>query len=370
MFIGDFHVEGDETFFNIESRVLWRSGAEHLMDLAAEDESAIEHDSVVRGIVNFTAAPTHRWLVSVADTMRAQMGDLDDDMDDLLLELSRGTVFQGTAIDGGNPRNYIHYIPDEPVAPGEEPCGGEAHKTVWHPQDWWLVYVEEDADVECDGTGTLHRLREFRDGSIFETTITWDGAGGATIQESRPSGVSIAGTWNEATGEYEVETTFPDGHDPVSRLQSGVTGDGEVEAWDIFTWQDAHADSTYFNMVETNDVVEISGFEVNSDVREDFTLTVNADETVTGTWTRNDGANGAFAIELLEGGGSYLVYTAEDPQADGSPSVEGEIWFAEDGSGYGTVSFTQYGITVVMDITFGPDGTGSLTDDTGNVLVL
>ena len=79
-----------------------------------------------------------------------------------------------------------------------------------------------------------------------------------------------------------------------------------------------------------------------------------------------DGANGEFTLEELEGGGQHLTFAAEEPNEPGNPSVEGEIWFAPDGSGTGTITFTQYGISVTFDITFEPDGTGYLTDSDGN----
>jgi len=106
---------------------------------------------------------------------------------------------------------------------------------------------------------------------------------------------------------------------------------------------------------------------VNGSLREDFTLARDEDGLLIGTWSRNDGANGEFTLKELDGGGQQLTFAAEEPNEPGNPSVEGEIWFAPDGSGTGTITYTQYGISVTFDITFNPDGTGYLTDSNGNI---
>nr|MBC8426357.1 hypothetical protein [bacterium] len=61
---------------------------------------------------------------------------------------------------------------------------------------------------------------------------------------------------------------------------------------------------------------------------------------------------------------------ASDPAADGSPSITGEVWYAPDGSGTGTVTFTQYGNSVTYTVTFGPDGVGTLADGSGTTIIL
>ncbi len=367
---GDFRVDGDEAIYSFEITVHWRNDAEYTAELAAPGGEAIGEADQVRALGFLTAAPNDAWLESISDTMLAVMGDLDTEDDDLLVEMSRGSVFDGIASDGGHPRHYVHFLPSAPIAPGEEPCGGYAEEDVWYPATWWLVHLQRDADIDCDGNGTLHELRELRDGSDFERTITWDISGNATLTENRLDGTQVTGTFTESTGEYSIVTVFPAGNDPVSRRQYGQSQESGIEATDVFVWQDAHADSTHFTTSGDETGFTITGFKVRGDLREDYTITVDGEDSITGTWSRSDGASGDFTLEQLEGGSSHLIFTSSDPEAEGSPSVAGDLMFAPDGSGTGTITFTQFGITVTYEITFGPDGVGSLEDGDGTLITL
>lgn len=363
---GEFRVEGDETLHSMQATVHWRNDAEHTVRLAPVEDEAIEPDTDLRVTALFTAAPENDWLESAADTLLVRMGDLEDESDDLLYGIVRAAVFDGTAVDGGSPRSYVRLIPDGPVSPGEEPCGGTAYQDVWYPQAWWLVHLEREADLDCDGSGQLDLLMEFRDGTSYTRTITWNGAGAATLTETRTDGTVVAGSYDENTGAYSLVTTFPDGHDPVSVDRHGTALDGSVEAWEIVEWQDEHQDETYFTATDDEGDFSAAGYRINGSAREDFTLESDDEGNVAGTWARNDGASGSFEVEMLEGGGHRFAFAASDPQADGSPSVEGEIFYAPDGSGVGTVTFTQHGVTVTFDIVIDPDGNGVLIDGDGN----
>ena len=367
---GDFQTDGDEAIHSLVATVHWRNGAEHTASIAPVAGGAILPDEDVRAVGAFTARPNNLWLETTADTLRVRLGDLEDDTDDLLYEISRAAVFDGVAADGGQPRSYVHMLPDEPAAPGDEPCGGEALQDIHYPSDWWLSRLTRSADIECDGSGTLTVDMTYRDGSSFTRTITWDGQGAGTVTENRIDGTVVTGSFDETTGAYALTTTYPAGHDPVSRDRHGTALEGSVEAWEIVVWQDAHPDTTYFTAVESGGETTASGYRVDGDLREDFSLVHDEDGNASGEWTRNDGAEGEFELEMLEGGGSHLVFAASDPAAEGSPSVTGEIYYAPDGSGTGTVTFTQNGNSVTYTVTFGPDGAGTLEDGAGNTVPL
>lgn len=364
--IGDFRVEGDEEMHELSALVHWRNEAEHQVTLAPVEDEVIEPDTDLLAVGHFTARPGNLWLESATDSLWVRMGDLDDEEDDLLYGISRSSVFDGNAVDGGNPRSYVRLTPDEPVSPGDEPCGGEAYQDVWYPAVWWLVHLERSVDVECDGSGTMTLLMEYRDGTSYTRTVTWDGTGGATVDETRADGTVVAGSFDESTGAYSVVTTYPVGHDPVSRDRHGTMVEGSVEAWEIVEWQDEHDDETYFTATEVEGVFSASGYRIEGEAREDFTLTTDEDGNAAGTWAHNDGSSGSFEVEMLEGGGHRFEFAASDPQGEGSPSIDGEIFFAPDGSGVGTVTFTQYGVSVTFDIVIDPDGTGTMTDGQGN----
>lgn len=367
---GDFRTDGDEEIYGLSATVHWRNEAEHTATLAPVAGGAIEPDTDVRAVGAFTARPGNAWLESTADTLLVRMGDLDDDGDDLLYAISRGAIFDGTAADGGSPRSWVRMVPDEPVLPGDEPCGGEAEQDIHYPDTWWLSHLNRSADIDCDGSGSLTVLMDFADGDSYTRTITWDGLGGVSVDETRTDGTVVAGGFDEATGAYSLVTTFPAGHDPVSRDRHGTALDGEVEAWEIVTWQDAHPDTTYFTALESGGQTSASGYRVDGELREDFSLACDEDGNASGAWSRNDGAAGEFAVETLEGGGSHLTFSASDPAAEGSPSVSGEVWYAPDGSGTGTVTFTQYGNSVTYTVSFGPDGVGTLDDGAGTTFTL
>jgi len=367
---GEIPVEEDEVLYSMQHTVHWLSDAEHTALIRAEDEGPLEDGSTVEVSASFTAAPGNPWLESIADAMLADMGVLDDEGDDLLLFVSRDMVFDGTAMDGGNPRSHIEFTPEEPVAPGEEPCGGEAHEVVYYPENWWLLYLERDAEIGCDGSGTLRVYMEFLDGSTYERIITWYPDGTADLTETRADGTVVAGSWNENTGEYDVTTTFPAGNDPVSREQSGQVQEGYVTARDETIWQDGHDDVTEFTATETENGYTVDGTKVDGDVEETFHLESQEDESREGSWSRSVGgsevASGSFALEALEGGGSHLTFNAMNLEEEGEPSIVGEMWFAPDGSGHGTIEVTQFGKTVTYTLEWGPDGEGYLTDTEGN----
>ena len=367
---GEFEVDGDETIHSLTATVHWRNDAEHTASIAPVSGDEILPETDVLAVGAFTARPNNLWLESTADTLLVRMGHLDDDSDDLLYEISRAAIFDGVAADGGSPRSYVRMTPDEPVAPGEEPCGGEALQDVHYPSDWWLSHLTRSADIDCDDSGTLTETMEFRNGTSYTRTITWDGLGAATVTENRADGTVVVGSFNESNGAYSLVTTYPAGHDPVSRDRHGTALEGSVEAWEIVTWQDGHDDETYFSAVESGDETNATGYRIDGADREDFSLTHDTAGNASGEWERNDGATGEFEVEMLEGGGSRLAFAASDPAADGSPSITGEIFYAPDGSGTGTVTITQYGITVTYTVTFGPDGTGRLEDDAGNMISL
>lgn len=367
---GDLETDGDESIASMAVTVHWRSGAEQSLALAPIEDEFIGDSSDVRAVGLFTARPDNRWLESRSDTLTVRLGDLDDESDDLLYSAARAAVFDGVAADGGHPRSWVRLTPDTPVAPGDEPCGGQAIEDVHYPAQWWIVHLTRTADLECDGSGSLSVLMEFRDGSTASRTVTWDGEGGATVLETRPDGTEIDGSFDESTGAFSVLTTFPVGHDPVSRHRHGTASETSLEAWEEVVWQDEHLDRTYIEAATSDGTTIASGYREDGDVREDFTLTHAENGDASGEWERNDGAAGEFALEMLEGGGSHLTFSAADPEADGSPSLTGEIWYAPDGSGTGTISYTENGITVTFDVTFGPDGTGVLNDGAGGSIQL
>lgn len=354
--MGEFQSAEDDLLYSLESTIYWRNDAVHHVTLEDPLGGAIEPGVILEARGDFTAAPINDWLESISDTVRVDMGELGDPDDDLLHGLSRLSIFDGSAVDGGNPRNYVHMVPESPVTPGEEPCGGQASQDVWYAEDWWLVHLVREADINCDGSGSLYVLMEYQDGTSHEQFITWDGQGTATLEEDRADGTRVEGSWSESDGSYAVETTYPAGEDPVSRDQHGSSLEGSVEAWDIYEWQDGRADETYFTSEGDEGSFTASGHREYEELYEEFTLSASEDEFTEGSWNRNDGAYGEFRQEALEGGGAHVVFSAADPNAEGDPSLEGEIWFAPDGSGTGTVSVTQWGNTVTYTIEFGPDG--------------
>lgn len=366
---GVLDVDGDESIASMEIGVGWRSGAEQNVRVAPVEDDFIAPASDVRAVGRFTARPGNTWLETSNDTLMVRLGDLDDESDDLLLSAARAAVFDGTAVDGGHPRSWVRLTPDAPVAPGDEPCGGEAIEDVYYPATWWIVHLTRTADLECDGSGTLSVAMDFRDGTSATRTVTWDGQGGATLDETRQDGTVLSGSFDESTGAYTLDTTYPAGSDPVSRERHGTAVEGDVEAWETVTWQDGRDDRTYFHAIETAELSSVSGHRIDGAVREDFTLSEAANGDAAGEWSRNDGAEGEFQLEMLEGGGSHLTFAAADPEAPGSPSVSGEIFYAPDGSGTGTVTYTENGVTVTFPVTFGPDGEGVL-EDGGDTFVI
>ncbi len=368
---GDFELDGDEVFHSFVNTVRWINDAEETVSIVAADEGAIEDDSEVVVVAEFTAAPANGWLESVRDEIHANMGDLDDEADDLLLSIARASIFDGVDYEGNSPRASISFTPEQPVAVGEEPCGGDLEEAVYYQASWWVWSVERQVDIGCDGSGTVHVHMEFANGSSLDRNITWDG-GVATLSESRPDGTEVEGSWNEDTGDYAVTTTFPAGSDPEQRIQSGNFTDGHMDARDEFIWMDEHDDYTEFSADETEAGWNITGIRVDGALNESFTLS-GSDGELGGTWSREDegvDASGSFTLTELAGGGAHLIFDARDILAEGEPQVTGDLWYEPDGSGHGTVTITQFGNTTTYDIEWSADGEGSLTDGQGNTVPL
>jgi hypothetical protein len=368
---GEFETEGDEVFHSFTNTVAWINGAEETAGIMAVDEGPIVDGSEVVVSAEFTAAPANGWLESVQDEIRANMGDLDDEADDLLLEIGRTSIFDGVDYEGNSPRAIVSFTPEQPVAVGEEPCGGDYEEEVFYLNDWWVEHLQRQVDIGCDGSGTVHVHMDFADGSSLDRSITWSG-GIATLEETRPNGTVVAGTWNENTGDYSVTTTFPAGSDPEQRIQSGNYSDGHMDARDEFIWMDEHEDYTEFSADESEAGWSIAGTRVDGALNETFTLSGSEGE-LTGSWSREDegvDASGNFTLTELAGGGAHLVFDAEDLLAEGEPQVSGDLWYEPDGSGHGTVTITQFGNTVTYEIEWSADGEGSLTDGQGNTVPL
>lgn len=369
---GDFDVDGDEIAHSMMFTVHFVNDAEEVVNAAAADEGPIEDGSEVVLNATFTAAPDNAWLESIVDEIRANLGNLEDEEDDLLLELSRESVFDGVDYEGNSPRASVTLTPEYPVTVGQEPCGGNFQEDVYYPADWWVWSIQRQVDIACDGSGSAHVHMNFADGSSLDRTITWTAGGEATLTESRPDGVTVTGSWNENTGAYTVTTDFASGSDPWRRVQDGTVSEGHVEARDEFFWNDEHVDYTEFAADETTEGWSIAGTRVEDGESETFTLSGGETE-LTGTWARSGegtDASGGFTLTALEGGGAHLVFDAEDPLAEGEPSVSGDFWYAPDGSGNGTLVYTQFGKTVTYEVEWEANGEGSLTDGQGNTAPL
>ena len=54
-----------------------------------------------------------------------------------------------------------------------------------------------------------------RSGATWVSSPRESGTGwaNAAATETRPDGTEVVGTWNEDTGEYSLQTTFPEGHE-------------------------------------------------------------------------------------------------------------------------------------------------------------
>lgn len=371
MELGDLGADGDETFYRFQNTVHWVNDAEQVAVIEPVDEGPIVDDAEVTLSATFTADPNNPWLESVLDTIRVNMGQLDDDNDDLLLELARTSTFDGVTQDGGSPRAIVSFVPENPIQAGQEPCGGNFEQEIFYAAGWWVQHAYRQVEIACAGGGSAHLHLDFADGSSLDRVITWD-AGVATLTESRPDGVTVTGTFNENTGEYSVLTTFAAGSDPESREQSGTMLPGSATCRDEFFWADEHPDYTTFTATENGDSWTVTGQNVDGALAENFSLNGTPDELV-GDWSRQDegvDASGHYTLTALDAGGAHLVFDAQDTLAEGGPSVEGDFWYAPDGSGHGTLAYTQFGRTTVFNVTWDGNGEGQLSDGAGNTAPL
>ncbi|HZL86691.1 MAG TPA: hypothetical protein VFD07_15070 [Candidatus Krumholzibacteria bacterium] len=365
MDVGDVQTDGDEVIWDLSSVVAFRNGASASVTATEVAEGApngITDGDRVRVIWQWTAGPANPRLESASATVEVLVGVLADAEDDLYASVQYTVVFDGTTALGGLPTASALFVPVEPVAEGEEPCGGTLTQTASFPATWDAQSLQHTLVKSCDTGGSSDLEITFADGSSFSRTIAWTGTGSATLDVAARDGTTIHGTWNASgsTATFAVDTLFPAGNDPVSVHQEGSSdrSAGTRSYTLVVTFLDEHQESLAVQAQRNLDGTRtLTGAATNPAGTTTFALEWDPEtQVLTGTSHGPVDESGSFTLQRLEDGGALLVFTWNDPSED--LTVEGVATIGPDGKGCGELSVSQGSGSSRYMFCFDADGRG------------
>ncbi|MFQ5600448.1 MAG: hypothetical protein ACE5G2_07835, partial [Candidatus Krumholzibacteriia bacterium] len=364
--VGLVETDGDEIIWTLSSEVAFSNGASASMVVdevvaGGEPDGITDGDRVAVTSV-FTAAPSNSRLESVTSTVEILVGVLNDEGDDLVASLSRTTVFDGETAAGGSPTASMQFVPSEPVGPGEEPCGGTFTKTAVFPADWDAQTFDRTITKLCEGGGSSQLDVTFSDGTSLSRTITWSGQGQVTLDAIGRDGTIVQGSFDEQgdVSSFEIDTTFPEGNDPVSTHQAGTSdrAAGTRSYTLVATFADGHQESLEVEGQRNPDGSRsLSGTVVDQAGTTTFQMDWDPEtQTLSGSTQGPDDESSSFTLARQDDGGAVLDFTWADPSED--LTVTGHADINPDGSGCGEITVSQAGSTITVPFCFDADGSG------------
>ncbi len=365
MEVGDVQTDGDEVIWDLSSQVVFRNGASASVtatEVVEGTPNGITDGDRVRVTWQWTAEPTNPRLESTSATVEVLVGVLADAEDDLYASVQHTVVFDGTTALGGLPTASALFVPVEPVAEGEEPCGGTLTQAATFPSSWDAQTFQHTLIKSCDAGGSSDLQVTFANGTSFSRTIAWTGTGSATLDVAGRDGTTTHGTWTEtgSTATFVVDTDFPAGNDPVSVHQEGSSdrSAGTRSYSLVATFIDDHQESLAVQAQRNADGTRtLTGTATNPAGTTTFALEWDPEtQVLTGTSQGPVDESGSFTLERLEDGGALLAFTWNDPSED--LTVEGMATIGPDGKGCGELTVSQGAGSSRYVFCFDADGRG------------
>jgi hypothetical protein len=343
--------EADDTWLSLRSAVRFNGGAILAREVDLRDQGGFV-DGVRASIVStYTPRPDHPRLIDVVSTLVVDLHQIDDEGDDRFVSVDRTTRLSGVAHDGGSPRVVESVEFEEPVAEGEEPCGGTLRRDIRFRRDRALRSWTDTASFACAGGGSLGREIVYADGSVDALRLTEDLDGVVHLDAEARDGSTTVGSFDESSHRFEFTTAWPQGFDPVERSVQGSTNADET-AWQLdeqVTYADGFVEENHLEGSEDDQGSRLAGTHAGRDETVDFELASNLEETRLSGWIENDRDQRIeFEVEELADGSMLLDFLATEPGV----RVEGHLEVGPDGCGDGTLTITENGNTVTIEVSF------------------
>lgn len=353
----------DDVWLYLRSELQFRGGAALAREIDLRETGGLRDDARVTIVSTYTPRPEHPRLVDVVTSLVVDLHDLEVETDDRFVSVERVTRFTGTAADGDRPRVEESLVLEQPVAEGEEPCGGTLERDVHFRNDRELRRWTDTASFACAGGGRLSRTIVYADGSSDAVVIEQGSDGIVHLDGTSRDGTTVSGSFDEAAGTFEITTVHPQGHDPARRAVQGSV-DAANAAWELseqVTYLDGFVERNELAGSQGPDGRTLSGSHEGRDESVEFELSSNLDETRLEGFVQNDrGQRVEFEVEQFADGGSIIDFVATEPGL----RIVGHLEVQADGCGTGTLTITENGSTVTIDISF----CGNALDDVDAIL--
>lgn len=347
----DRESEADDTWLYLNSELKFVGGASLARAIDLREQGGLRDDVRVSIVSTYRPRPQHPRLVDVVSTLEVDLHTLAIESDDRFVSVDRNTRFVGTAADGGSPRVEESLVLEQPVAEGEEPCGGTLERDIHFARDRALLRWTDTASWSCDGGGSLSRTLAYDDNSQDSLTLTEDSNGVVHLSAAERNGTTTTGSFDEAQHSFEFTSVYPQGSDPVRRAVQGSTNADET-AWQLeeqVTYLDAFVERNVLAANENAEGRTLIGSHAGRDEVVEFELQTNLDETRLEGFVQNDREQRIeFELEQFADGGSLVDFVATEPGV----RVEGHLEIGADGCGQGTLTVTESGSTVTIDVSF------------------
>ncbi|RKZ16436.1 hypothetical protein DRQ53_06335, partial [bacterium] len=347
----DLANESDDVWQSLRSEIRFSGGAVLAREIDLSDQGGFVDDVRAEVVSSYRPRPDHPRLIDVVSTLVVDLHAIADESDDRFASIDRVTQFNGVSHDGLNPRVMEAVQFEIPVAEGEEPCGGTLSREIQFRQDRALRSWTDTASFSCDGGGSLSREVVYADGSFDALTLTEDTQGIVHLDAEQRDGTRTVGSFDESAHSFQFTTTYPDGADPVQSAVQGSTNADETE-WQLdeqVSFADGFIEKNHLEGSEGSNGSTLSGTHAGRDETVEFELESNLDETMLSGWVENDQDQRIeFTLEQLTDGSVLLDFVATEPGI----RVEGHLEVGPDGCGSGSLTITEDGATVTIDVTF------------------
>ncbi len=232
-----------------------------------------------------------------------------------------------------------------------------ASEESWYKGIGKLMHKYAAIEINPDGSGTIHEILDFSDGTSATSTITFKNDNTGTFTRTLRNGINISGSFNRVEddlhGYYDETIDFPDGHylDKIRKFAEVTITlpdsilDGIFRQ--IVRFSSGEVDSAQIDIqITVNDGVKTTVLEIIKHNGAHGTITIaesDAGKEMEGDWTTWDGHyiifNGAY---LLDGSATlhYEVYISKDAFDNGDdPVLVADYYFYPDKTGDGEIAY-------------------------------
>lgn len=359
----------DDIMVGLNQQVSYRDGSFGKItveDLDSEGEFA---GDLAQGKALVTEARTYdtEKIKGSLGQVEVKLNTPNDKSDDEFLRLFRAVEFaDGTKV-------AEELLPEPPLLAGTEASAGVFKRliTVGQPQD--LTTYSMGIDFEADGSGKIHEEAQYLDSTQGLRDTIYSANGVVKFHALDRNGTESNGVYNKAEGTHKLEIIFPEDH-PVAKVEEAgkitvaENGDGEGDIGRKITFKSGDVVTEKITFTRTGNVTKILTSN-SAGGKGGMQVTKNPASTSTeGRWTDAKGNVTDFIALYFGDGTSIQSFVIDNPNTPAvKPDVEGEITYAPDQSGIGTIKVHQRtGAIVTYRVIYNADGSGSVIDEQGN----